>query len=52
MKHGFQKTVADRVEIRGCGVHSAAPARIVIHPAEADHGIVFLRTGLPTAATA
>jgi UDP-3-O-[3-hydroxymyristoyl] N-acetylglucosamine deacetylase len=46
MKHGFQKTVADRVEIRGCGVHSAAPARLVIHPAEADHGVVFMRTGL------
>src|SRR5947209_3452907 len=46
MKHGFQKTVADRVEIRGCGVHSAAPARILIHPAEADHGVVFMRTGL------
>jgi len=46
MKHGFQKTVADRVEIHGAGVHTAAPARIVIHPAEADHGIVFLRTGI------
>jgi len=46
MKHGFQKTVADRVEIRGSGVHSAAPARIVIHPADSDHGVVFLRTGL------
>ncbi len=46
MKQGFQKTVADRVEVRGSGVHSAAPARIVIHPAESDHGIVFLRTGM------
>jgi UDP-3-O-[3-hydroxymyristoyl] N-acetylglucosamine deacetylase len=46
MKHGFQKTVADRVEIRGSGVHSAAPARIVIHPADSGHGVVFLRTGL------
>jgi len=45
MKHGFQKTLADRVEILGAGVHSAAPARIVIHPADADHGIVFLRAG-------
>ena len=43
MKHGFQKTVADRVEIHGSGVHSAAPARIVIHPADANHGVVFLR---------
>jgi UDP-3-O-[3-hydroxymyristoyl] N-acetylglucosamine deacetylase len=46
MKHGFQKTVADRVEIHGSGVHSAAPARIVIHPADSGHGVVFLRTGL------
>ncbi len=46
MRHGFQKTVADRVEICGVGVHSASPARIVIHPAEADHGVVFLRTGM------
>ena len=45
-KQGFQKTVADRVEIRGSGVHSAAPARIVIHPADSNHGVVFLRTGL------
>jgi len=47
MKHGFQTTLADRVEISGLGVHSAAPARIVIHPADSDSGIVFLRTGLP-----
>ena len=46
MKHGFQKTVADRVEVHGSGVHSAAPARIVIHPADSDHGVVFLRTGM------
>ena len=47
MKHGFQTTLADRVEVVGLGVHSAAPAKIVIHPAESDSGIVFLRTGLP-----
>jgi UDP-3-O-[3-hydroxymyristoyl] N-acetylglucosamine deacetylase len=46
MKQGFQKTVADRVEVHGSGVHSAAPARIAIHPAESDHGVVFLRTGM------
>jgi UDP-3-O-[3-hydroxymyristoyl] N-acetylglucosamine deacetylase len=46
MKHGFQKTVADRVEVHGSGVHSAAPARIVIHPADSDHGVVFMRTGM------
>ena len=46
MKQGFQKTVADRVEICGSGVHSASPARIVIQPAESDHGVVFQRVGL------
>jgi len=46
MKQGFQKTVADRVEVHGSGVHSAAPARIVINPADSDHGVVFMRTGM------
>jgi UDP-3-O-[3-hydroxymyristoyl] N-acetylglucosamine deacetylase len=46
MRQGFQKTVADRVEILGAGVHSGSPVRIVINPAESDHGIAFLRTGL------
>ncbi len=47
MKYGYQTTLADRVEITGLGVHSAQPARLVIHPADANSGIVFLRTGLP-----
>ena len=46
MKHGYQATLADRVEVAGLGVHSAAPARIVINPAECDSGIVFLRASL------
>jgi UDP-3-O-[3-hydroxymyristoyl] N-acetylglucosamine deacetylase len=47
MKSGFQTTLADRIELRGLGVHSAAPARLVLHPADVDSGIVILRTGLP-----
>ncbi len=47
MRSGYQATLADRVEVSGLGVHSAAPARIMIHPADADSGIVFLRSGLP-----
>jgi UDP-3-O-[3-hydroxymyristoyl] N-acetylglucosamine deacetylase len=47
MKFGFQKTLADRVEINGFGVHRAAPARLILHPAGMDSGIVILRTGLP-----
>ena len=46
MKFGFQTTLRDRVEICGFGVHSAAPARVVLHPADVNSGIVILRTGL------
>ncbi len=47
MKLGFQTTLRDRVTIAGVGVHSAAPAELVLHPADVDSGVVFLRTGLP-----
>ena len=32
--------------ISGFGVHSNAPVSIILHPADANSGIVFLRTGL------
>lgn len=41
-----QTTVKSRVEIAGVGVHSGAPAKLIIYPAEAGHGVVFQRTGL------
>ena len=47
MKSGFQTTLRRRVSIDGVGVHSAAPAQLVLHPAEPDTGVTFLRTGLP-----
>jgi UDP-3-O-[3-hydroxymyristoyl] N-acetylglucosamine deacetylase len=47
MRVGFQKTLRDRVTVSGVGVHSAAPAQVVLHPADTDSGVVFLRTGLP-----
>ena len=47
MKLGYQTTLRDRVEISGLGVHSATPAKLVLHPADVDTGIVILRTGLP-----
>ncbi|MBU3730418.1 MAG: UDP-3-O-acyl-N-acetylglucosamine deacetylase [Beijerinckiaceae bacterium] len=43
-----QTTLARRVEVTGIGVHSGKPATIVLHPAEINAGIVFLRTGLPS----
>lgn len=42
-----QTTVADQVVLTGIGVHQDRPARAVIHPAEANSGITFLRTNLP-----
>lgn len=46
-KSGHQTTIRDRVTIGGFGVHSNAPVNLVLHPADANSGIVFLRTGLP-----
>ena len=43
----MQTTLADRVVIKGFGVHSGAAARVVLHPADANSGITFLRTNLP-----
>ena len=47
MRFGSQTTLRDRVVIQGVGVHSAAPAQVVLHPARIDTGVTFLRTGLP-----
>jgi UDP-3-O-[3-hydroxymyristoyl] N-acetylglucosamine deacetylase len=38
-----QRTLAGRVEIEGIGLHSGEDAKIVIWPAECDHGIRFVR---------
>jgi UDP-3-O-[3-hydroxymyristoyl] N-acetylglucosamine deacetylase len=46
MKQQRQTTLGAPVILSGTGVHSGADVRLVIRPAEADHGIVFLRTGL------
>ncbi|RBP18213.1 UDP-3-O-[3-hydroxymyristoyl] N-acetylglucosamine deacetylase [Roseiarcus fermentans] len=46
MKAAYQTTLRRRVSIGGVGVHSAAPAQLVLHPAEPDSGVAFLRTGL------
>lgn len=40
---GFQSTIRHAVSCDGVGVHSGAPARLVLHPAPAGHGIVFRR---------
>ena len=43
---GFQTTLRSRAILKGAGVHSNALVRLVLHPAEANNGITFLRTGL------
>jgi UDP-3-O-[3-hydroxymyristoyl] N-acetylglucosamine deacetylase len=47
MKQNQQTTLRAPVTLTGCGVHSGDEVRLVLHPAEANHGVVFLRTGLP-----
>jgi UDP-3-O-[3-hydroxymyristoyl] N-acetylglucosamine deacetylase len=47
MKFGRQTTLRDRVTICGVGVHSNAPVTIILYPADANSGVVFLRSGLP-----
>jgi UDP-3-O-[3-hydroxymyristoyl] N-acetylglucosamine deacetylase len=42
---GRQTTLQDHVTVAGIGVHSGAPANLTLHPAEANTGIVFLRSG-------
>jgi UDP-3-O-[3-hydroxymyristoyl] N-acetylglucosamine deacetylase len=46
MKQSHQTTLRAAVSLSGVGVHSGDEVQIILHPAEADHGIVFLRTGL------
>ena len=51
MKFAKQTTLRKRVVLSGNGVHSNAPVDLVLHPADADAGIVFLRTGLKDGST-
>ena len=40
----MQSTVDTAIRLSGIGLHSGRPARVVIHPAPAGHGIWFRRT--------
>lgn len=44
-QESFQRTLAERVTIRGTGLHSGDRVEVVLHPAEEDAGIVFLGGG-------
>jgi UDP-3-O-[3-hydroxymyristoyl] N-acetylglucosamine deacetylase len=46
MKAGRQTTLHDDATIRGIGIHSGLPVMLTIHPADANCGITFLRTGI------
>lgn len=47
MKPSFQTTLRDRIVLSGgIGVHSGKPVRLVLNPAKAFSGLVFLRSGL------
>ncbi len=46
MQAGRQTTLREQVSVSGIGVHSGSPVAVVLHPAEPDTGIVFLRTGI------
>lgn len=45
MKFGRQTTLRDQTAVAGIGIHSGLPATLTFHPADADTGIVFLRSG-------
>jgi UDP-3-O-[3-hydroxymyristoyl] N-acetylglucosamine deacetylase len=47
MKQSQQTTLRAAVSLSGVGVHSGDDVKMTLHPAEAGHGIAFLRTGLP-----
>ena len=51
MRFPKQTTLRKRSVLSGNGVHSNAPVSLILHPAPADSGIVFLRTGLANGAT-
>jgi UDP-3-O-[3-hydroxymyristoyl] N-acetylglucosamine deacetylase len=42
----IQTTLAQPVSTHGIGLHTAVPARVTLHPAPAETGIVFRRTDL------
>ena len=46
MKSSHQATLGAPVSLSGIGVHSGKTVNLHLHPAQAGHGIVFLRTGL------
>ncbi len=44
MKAGRQTTLRDQAAVSGIGVHSGLPVTLTLHPADANTGIVFVRS--------
>jgi UDP-3-O-[3-hydroxymyristoyl] N-acetylglucosamine deacetylase len=44
-----QRSIRQSIACTGTGLHSGAKVRLTLHPAPADHGIVFRRTDRPAA---
>ena len=40
----FQKSIKNSFRLDGKGLHFGKDAKMIVHPASADHGIVFKRT--------
>lgn len=47
IKAARQTTLREAVSLSGTGVHCNVPVTMTINPADADSGIVFVRTGVP-----
>lgn len=45
MKDARQTTLRDQTAVSGIGVHTGLPVTLTLHPADANTGIVFVRTG-------
>lgn len=43
----MQTSLKNKVTFEGIGLHSGSPVRLVVHPAPAGTGIVFVRTDVP-----
>ncbi len=50
-KSDLQQTVEEEIEIKGYGIHTGKPSRVVIHPAPEDTGIRFEKDGVTFPAT-
>ena len=46
MKAGRQSTLRKRASVCGIGVHSGMPITLTMSPADADSGVVFVRSGV------